>query len=253
MDASQPHNIPDTEIMILPINGLERHVPGHSPFSLYPTLIQPYATGRIGLASTDPLANPRITHPMLIDERDLAAARVAARFTMRLAEGFQNSGYPYPAPFAFAPGNNPELLREWENSGEVVGNAANLVPDIAASTLPNSSAGVQENAEAIATSDTKENGNKTWKNVTDREIDDYVRRVSHTSLHFSCTCPMSNNDEKSGVVDQKLRVYGFKNLRIADASVFPRVPSGHTMAPVMMVAERCAYFIKKEWNERRAE
>lgn len=253
MDASQPRNIPDTEIMIFPINGLERHVPGHSLFSLYPTLIQPHARGRIELASTDPLANPRITHPMLIDERDLAAARVAVRFTMRLAEEFQNSGYPYPAPFAFAPGNNLELLREWEKSGEVVGNAVNLVPDISASTLPNSSAGVQQNQESIAKLDNKEDGNKTWKNVTDREIDDYIRRVSHTSLHFSCTCPMSNNDEKSGVVDQKLRVYGFKNLRIADASVFPRVPSGHTMAPVMMVAERCADFIKKEWNERRAE
>ncbi|ROV97123.1 hypothetical protein VMCG_07516 [Cytospora schulzeri] len=251
LDASQPRNVPDTEIMVIPVNGLERH---------------PRATGRVELASTDPLANPRITHPLLGDERDLAAARVAVRFTMRLAEEFQNSGYPYPAPFAFAPGNKPGLLREWEKSGgegegeeeeEVIGTAANPVPDIAPPppALPNAGAGVHEDAgeEVARSSDHEEGNSKTWKNVTDGEIDDYIRRVSHTSLHFSCTCPMSNNDEKSGVVDQRLRVYGFKHLRFADASMFPRVPSGHTMAPVMMVAERCAHFVKEEWKDRCPE
>lgn len=59
---------------------------------------------------------------------------------------------------------------------------------------------------------------------------------------------MSNSAE-SGVVDQQLRVHGFQNLRIADASVFPEVPSGHTMAPVMMVAERCADFVKDVWTQ----
>ncbi|KAI3396748.1 hypothetical protein diail_11710 [Diaporthe ilicicola] len=77
--------------------------------------------------------------------------------------------------------------------------------------------------------------NKTWKTVSDDEIGDYVRRVSMSSLHVSCTCLMSTN-EKSGVIDQRLRVHGFKNLRIADASLFPKIPSGHTMAPTMMVS-----------------
>lgn len=252
LDASQPRNVPDTEIMIFPVNGLERHVPGHSLMSLYPTLIQPHATGRIELASTDPLANPRITHPMLLDKRDVAAARVAVRFTMRLADEFQKSGYPYPAPLAFAPGNSPDLLLEWERSGgENTGNAIHPVPDVTGSTtLSNTRANSSKTTGATAGSDEQGTGHKTWRNVTDDEIDDYVRRVSHTSLHYSCTCPMSDNDEKVGVVDQKLRVYGFKNLRIADASIFPCVPSSHTMVPVMMVAERCAYFLKEEWKGR---
>lgn len=52
MDASQPANRPDVEIMVMPINGLERHVPGHALFNLHPTIIQPYATGSITLVST---------------------------------------------------------------------------------------------------------------------------------------------------------------------------------------------------------
>lgn len=169
---------------------------------------------------------------MFTDKRDLVTARLAVRFTMRWAAEFQNSGYPYPAPFAFAPGNNPDLLLQWEQSSDT----ESVSPK---STTPLLS---PEKAKSIK-KDTREG--KTWKDVTDDEIDDYVRRVSHTSLHPVSTCPMSN-DEKTGVVDQKLRVYGFRNLRIADASIFPRVPTGHTMIPVIMFAERCASFIRQD-------
>lgn len=172
---------------------------------------------------------------MFLDQRDLEAARVAVRFTMRIAAEFQTSGYPHPAPFAFAPGNNPELLREWEKSAD---ETAAPTPALAA----------QSSADFAADGQREKTEGKTWQTVTNEEIDDYVRRVSHTSLHYACTCPMSN-DERTGVVDQKLRVFGFKNFRIADASVFPRVPSSHTMVPVMMIAERCASFIKEAWKE----
>ncbi|KAL1865060.1 hypothetical protein Daus18300_007407 [Diaporthe australafricana] len=191
------------------------------------------ADGSIALKSKDAFDNPRVVYPMFTDERDLAAARLAVRFTMRLAAEFQTSGYPYPAPFAFAPGNNPDLLQEWEETGDEW-------------SAPKSTTAATNGAgRPTARSDSAPG--KTWKDVTDDEIDDYVRRVSHTSLHPVCTCPMSN-DEKSGVVDQRLRVHGFKNLRIADASVFPRVPTSHTMLPVMMIAERLATFLKEDWK-----
>lgn len=82
--------------------------------------------------------------------------------------------------------------------------------------------------------------------VTDEEIHSYVRSVVITGLHTCCSCRMSA-DPATGVVDQRLRVHGVRNLRIADTSVFPRIPSTHTMLPVMMVGERCADFIKEEW------
>ena len=46
------------------------------------------------------------------------------------------------------------------------------------------------------------------------------------------------------VVDARLEVYGVKNLRIADASIMPRIPTGNTMAPCVVIGERAADLIK---------
>lgn len=155
---------------------------------------------------------------MFGDENDLKAARLAVRLSMRLAAEFKTI-YPYSAPFAFAPGNEIQALKEWEKLGEV---ELSTVKDTVTDSRP---------------------VNKTWRDVTDSEIDDYMRRVGHTALHYTSTCPMGL-DEENGVVNQKLLVFGFKNLRIADASILPKITSAHTMAPILMVAERCADFIK---------
>ncbi|KEY75144.1 hypothetical protein S7711_01595 [Stachybotrys chartarum IBT 7711] len=240
LDASKSRNTPDVEIMLMPINSLERGASGHSVFSFYPTLVQPHGKGRIEISSRDPLAHPRITYPMFVDNRDLVSARKAVRFTMRLAEEFQNSGYPHPAPFSFAPGNKPDILKEYEKVARTDYDGRRV------GTLAFTTTGIEAFCEKMHV-EVKPSNNKSWRDVTDDEIDDYVRRVAHTSLHYSCTCPMSN-DDKTGVVDQKLLVHGFKDLRIADASIFPKITSGHTMAPVMMIAARCADFIKETWQ-----
>jgi choline dehydrogenase len=53
-----------------------------------------------------------------------------------------------------------------------------------------------------------------------------------------------------GVVDDELRVYGVHGLRVADASVFPSIPATHLQAPVVMVAEKCADFLRAELMTR---
>jgi choline dehydrogenase-like flavoprotein len=227
LDSTRPANIPDIEIMIMPNSAVERAVDGKSLITLHPTLVQPRGSGRVELATTDALAQPRIVYPLLSTDEDIATARLAVRFTMRLAQQFFDSEYPYPCKLAFAPGQNPELLEGWEKTFP----KDYMLPTVVASMEPHKEA-------------------KTWETVSDEEIDDYMRRVSHTSLHFSGTCPMSN-DSKTGVVDQSLRVHGFSNLRIADTSVFPKIPSCHTMAPVMAVAERCADMVKAAWAAKQ--
>ncbi|KID83939.1 choline dehydrogenase [Metarhizium guizhouense ARSEF 977] len=228
LDGSLSHNVPDIEIMLMPNSAVERVVEGMSLITLHPTLVQPRGSGRVELASTDALAQPRITYPLFSDNHDIASARLAVRFTMRLADMFQHSGYPYPVKLAFAPGQDPAALEEWERSFPDDYLLPKAVPSPPSDRQP-----------------------KTWENVSDEEIDNYMRRVSHTSLHFAGTCPMSI-DNKSGVVDQSLRVHGFTNLRIADTSVFPKIPSCHTMAPVMAVAERCADMVKATWKEKKS-
>jgi choline dehydrogenase-like flavoprotein len=52
--------------------------------------------------------------------------------------------------------------------------------------------------------------------------------------------------ESGGVVDSKLKVYGTKNLRVVDASIFPLEPSGNIQAVVYAVAEKAADIIKAQ-------
>jgi choline dehydrogenase len=48
------------------------------------------------------------------------------------------------------------------------------------------------------------------------------------------------------VVDGQLKVYGIENLRIADGSIMPRVTTGNTMAPCIIIGERAAEALRNE-------
>ncbi len=77
--------------------------------------------------------------------------------------------------------------------------------------------------------------------ISDAQIDDYNRRTSILAHHASCTCAMGVGTD--AVVDPQLRVRGLDGLRVADASVMPRVIGGNTNAPVIMIAEKAADLI----------
>lgn len=70
----------------------------------------------------------------------------------------------------------------------------------------------------------------------------YIRRATITVHHPCGSCRMGP-DEMS-VVDEQLRVHGIEGLRVADASVFPRVVGGNTNAAVVMIAEKAADMIR---------
>lgn len=72
---------------------------------------------------------------------------------------------------------------------------------------------------------------------------DYVRSVSKTVFHPSGTAKMGASSDPMAVVSEDLKVRGVKGLRVADASIMPRLVSGNTNAPTMMVGERAARFI----------
>ena len=52
--------------------------------------------------------------------------------------------------------------------------------------------------------------------------------------------------DSMSVVDGQLKVYGIENLRIADGSIMPRVTTGNTMAPCIIIGERAAEALRNE-------
>lgn len=79
---------------------------------------------------------------------------------------------------------------------------------------------------------------------TDDEILAYLRAEALTVYHPVGTCKMGVDD--MAVVDPKeLKVKGMANLRVADASIMPKLIAGNTNAPSMMIGERAAQMILK--------
>ncbi|KDN67756.1 putative GMC oxidoreductase [Colletotrichum sublineola] len=81
--------------------------------------------------------------------------------------------------------------------------------------------------------------------VSDEDLKAYIAEaMSPTDYHPVGTASMLPL-ELGGVVDQTLRVYGVKNLRVVDASVMPMVPAANTCQPTYALAEKAAEIIKQ--------
>src|ERR1700730_12990485 len=74
------------------------------------------------------------------------------------------------------------------------------------------------------------------------ELHSFIRNGAISYWHQSGTAAMGRN--AMSVVDGELRVFGLTNLRIADASIMPRVTTGNTMAACVVIGERAAELLK---------
>ena len=79
------------------------------------------------------------------------------------------------------------------------------------------------------------------------QIAQWIRQTADTIYHPVGTCRMGPGD--MDVVDSQLRVHGVQGLRVVDASIFPRIISGNTNAPTIMVAERAAHWVLQAARE----
>jgi choline dehydrogenase len=81
--------------------------------------------------------------------------------------------------------------------------------------------------------------------TSDEQLLAMIRQGAGTVFHQCGTCRMGS-DISNSVVDARLRVHGVDNLRIADASIFPTIPTGNTNAPAIMVGEKAANLILED-------
>ncbi|MEO1550290.1 MAG: GMC oxidoreductase, partial [Pseudomonadota bacterium] len=80
--------------------------------------------------------------------------------------------------------------------------------------------------------------------MSDEDHLDVARNLSQTIYHPTSTCRMG--PDPGAVVDIRLRVNGVKGLRVADASIMPRITSGNTNAPTIMIGEKASDLILED-------
>jgi hypothetical protein len=78
----------------------------------------------------------------------------------------------------------------------------------------------------------------------------WVLHLATTDHHPVGSCKMGPLDaDPSAVVDPELKVRGLKGLRVVDASVIPNIPSGNINIPIIMIAEKAADIIKRNYSK----
>jgi choline dehydrogenase len=81
-------------------------------------------------------------------------------------------------------------------------------------------------------------------NLKGAELERFARDAASRHWHQSCAARMGQ--DAMAVVDSQLKVYGIEHLRIADASIMPRVTTRNTMAPCVIIGERAAEILNAQ-------
>lgn len=90
-----------------------------------------------------------------------------------------------------------------------------------------------------------------WQPTSDQHYECLIRNFVTPILHACGSCKMGPAEDVNAVVDSRLRVHRVKGLRVADASIMPKIVSGNTNIPTIMIGEKAADMIKEDWQTEK--
>jgi len=200
--------------------------------NLGPVLWKPFSRGQVTLVSNDPQQYPLIEFNFVDDERDLARMKTGFRFVVDLlaSDAVRHLiGRPFPVRFTdrLRRLNQKTAANAWTSA--IVARLLDLSPALSDFGLAQLTGGAVP-LEELA--------------VDDNALSQHVRTNIAGTFHVSCTCRMGAADDPSAVVDPAGRVRRIEGLRVADASVMPKVPRANTNIPTIMIAEKLAAAIQ---------
>ncbi|MEG0151079.1 MAG: GMC oxidoreductase, partial [Comamonas sp.] len=93
-----------------------------------------------------------------------------------------------------------------------------------------------------------------WKPGLQYQSDEELARlagdIATTIFHPVGTTKMGRIDDPMAVLDSRFKVRGVQGLRVVDAGAMPRITSGNTNSPTLMMAEKAATWIREEWRSK---
>ena len=87
---------------------------------------------------------------------------------------------------------------------------------------------------------------------TDEQLKEFVMNQAW-GHHASCTCPIGADDDPMAVLDSNFRVRGVSNLRVVDASIFPKIPGFFIVTSIYVAAEKAAQVILADANRPQGQ
>jgi len=194
-----------------------------------------YSRGWVGIRSPHPEIEPRVEMNFLGDDRDRlrledALKRIAALYRHPALRQMAKS----PFPTSYTEGSRDRAV-------VTVKNRLWAVPIARALDGP---ASLRRRTIASRFS----GGLSLFDMVHDPEVlAEFIRTRAHGTWHCCGTARMGREDDPQAVTDPVGRVIGVEGLRVADASLMPTVPRANTNLPVMMIGEKIADAVLKDW------
>jgi choline dehydrogenase len=171
--------------------------------------VRPKSVGYLELQSSDPYIQPIIQPNYLTNSDDIKVVIDGLKWVFRIIQ--TNTFSPYG-------------LQVFENTSLVVG-CESLFSIVNDTKYPNMLIPSDNYLECVA------------------------KLQAFPGLHLSGTCKMGSHWDRLAVVNPRLKVLGGINgLRVADASIMPRVTNTNTNGPSIMIGERAAQFIKDDYK-----